>query len=70
MKRSERYDIGELAKSLSPSLYLKSLGFKAFDWQNMVVESKEKRLILMCSRQAGKSTIVSSMPCQIGRAHV
>lgn len=67
MKRSERYDIGELAKSLSPSLYLKSLGFKAFDWQNMVVESKEKRLILMCSRQAGKSTIVSSMPCHAAK---
>lgn len=69
MKRNSRYDLGELAKALSPSLYLKSIGFKAFDWQNMVVEEKSSRLILMCSRQAGKSTIVSSMSCHAAKYH-
>ena len=56
-------DVKELLSALSIPHYLKSLGFDAFDWQNAVASSSAKRKLLLCSRQAGKSTIVSAIPC-------
>jgi len=44
---------------LSPVYYLKSLGWKPFEWQEKAT-AKHKRLVLNCNRQAGKSTVVSA----------
>lgn len=52
----------ELAYSLSLSSYLESIGFHLFPWQKKVAECGKKRVILLCSRQSGKSTFVSSVP--------
>ncbi len=61
--REQQYDLKELAHALSPSAYLKDIGFRLFNWQEQVVSCPGKRIILLCSRQAGKSTSVSSVPC-------
>lgn len=62
-----RFEYRTVGKSYSPSCYLKSIGFNAFKWQQMVASSTANRIILLCSRQAGKSTIVSSIPCHTAR---
>lgn len=53
----------ELACALSIPYYLRRLGFAPFAWQEAVAQSPAKRKLLLCSRQAGKSTIVSAIPC-------
>lgn len=58
-----KVNIKELLSALSIPYYLKTLGFNAFEWQNAVAQSSAKRKLLLCSRQAGKSTIVSAIPC-------
>ena len=63
----EKCDTYELAKAISPAIYLYSIGFEAFEWQRIVASSKSNRVILLCSRQAGKSTIVSSIPCHTAK---
>ena len=59
----------ECVKKMRPDIYLGSIGFRAFKWQLTVVNCKSKRIILLCSRQAGKSTIVSSIPCHTAKYH-
>lgn len=61
------YDYYETAKATSPSVYLESIGFNAFKWQRIVASTSANRIILLCSRQAGKSTIVSSIPCHTAK---
>jgi len=51
--------IDDLKHSLSASLFAQTLGFKPDDWQKRVLDSTEKRIILNCSRQSGKSTTTS-----------
>lgn len=67
INNTARYNVKTLAQALSPSFYLESIGFKAFEWQNVVASTASKRVILLCSRQAGKSTIVSSIPCHTAK---
>lgn len=62
--RCSFYDI---ARASSPSVYLQSIGFNAFKWQKIVASTSSTRIILLCSRQAGKSTIVSSIPCHTAK---
>ncbi len=50
-----------------PVAYVKSLSFRPFDWQSQVLGSGKTRIILNCSRQSGKSTIVSVMPCHTAK---
>lgn len=47
--------------------FVENLGFEPFEWQKMILESKSKRMAIDCSRQAGKSTIVSTLPCHIAK---
>jgi hypothetical protein len=47
---------------LSPLEYIKSLGFKPFEWQAAILESNHKRKHINGARQAGKSTLISSKP--------
>ena len=52
---------------LSRSRYVRSLGFPAFDWQIIVLESTHKRKHILGARQCGKSTIVTVCPCHRAR---
>lgn len=51
----------ELAASIDPYRYLKSLGFDAFDWQQEALDPGIDRLILLCGRQSGKSTAIAAL---------
>lgn len=52
--------IDELRYSLSPSRFAREvLNFTPDPWQEKMLESNSKRIILNCSRQAGKSTVTS-----------
>src|SRR5436853_4170832 len=42
-----------------PAQFMSGLGFTPDPWQEEVLESKHQRLLLNCSRQAGKSTVVA-----------
>ncbi len=67
ISRKSRYDIRELALGLSLNEYLKHMGFNPFPWQTAIANDSSKRVILLCSRQAGKSTFVSSIPCHTAK---
>ncbi len=45
--------------SLTPLRCMELLGFEPDPWQKLVLESPEKRILLNCCRQAGKSTVVA-----------
>jgi len=51
----------------SRSRWIASLGFEPFDWQKHVLDSKAKRKSILGTRQAGKSTIVSGIPCHTAK---
>lgn len=64
--RGERkvYDIRQdLLYALDPSRYVKSLKFSSFAWQDAVLKSPAKRIVIDGCRQSGKSTIISALPC-------
>lgn len=52
-------------------LYVRSIGkeqaFTPYQWQLDVLHSRSKRKCILGSRQAGKSTIVSSIPCHTAK---
>lgn len=50
----------QLAASIDPFRYLQSLSFTAFDWQKEALRPGITRLILLCARQSGKSTIIAA----------
>lgn len=47
--------------------YIRSLGFMPFEWQDQLLDSEAKRIIILAARQSGKSTIVSSLPCHLAK---
>jgi len=67
MNTSEVSVINDILCTLSRSYYLESLGFHLFDWQKEVIDSRHKRKAILASRQAGKSTVVSSIPCHTAK---
>lgn len=67
LSRRRRYNYRESSAAMNPPIYLKHIGFHAFEWQDIVASSESHRIILLCSRQAGKSTIVSSIPCHTAK---
>jgi len=46
----------DLACALDPAVFAASLGIVPDDWQAGVLRTRSKRLLLLCSRQSGKST--------------
>ena len=48
-----------LAGALNPAYYLDELGLPPFDWQIEALDPTVRRLLLLCARQTGKSTIVA-----------
>lgn len=67
LKASEIEALKELLCAVDRSYYLRNLGFKPFEWQNAVIKSRTKRKHILASRQAGKSTVVSAMPCHTAK---
>lgn len=57
----------DLIYSLSRLRYLRALGFEPFPWQVAILESPHKRKHINGARQAGKSTLVSGLPCHRAR---
>jgi hypothetical protein len=62
-----RSEAKELLHALSPYHYVRSLGFKPYEWQKAILRSPHKRKVINGARQAGKSTIVSAKPCHIAK---
>jgi hypothetical protein len=50
-----------LAMALDPSRILAARGFAVDPWQREVLLSPRRELLLNCSRQAGKSTVVAAL---------
>lgn len=48
-----------MAMTLDPVSYMKGLSFDCYDWQSRVLRP-DKRMILKCPRQSGKSTVVGA----------
>ncbi len=57
-----------LLDQLSPSSWLKRLGFALFDWQIHLFDSPAHRIVVNGARQAGKSTLVSGIPAHVAKA--
>jgi len=49
----------ELAIRIDPSLLMVDLGYQPDDWQVRLLISTSKRLLLLCGRQLGKSTVAA-----------
>src|SRR5689334_17234967 len=54
-----RATLAELSRSLDPALLMEDLGFTPDPWQAAVLRSTARRLLMLCCRQAGKSTTTS-----------
>jgi hypothetical protein len=54
-------EMNDLAIRLDPSLLLDDLGFTPDPWQRDVLRSVADRLLLLCCRQAGKSTTSATL---------
>ncbi len=50
---------GDLARALDPVLVAEQVGLTPDSWQARVLRSSAQRVLLLCSRQSGKSTITS-----------
>jgi hypothetical protein len=50
-----------LAMALDPSLLLEARGLAPDPWQRALLLSTERQILLNCSRQSGKSTVVSAL---------
>jgi hypothetical protein len=56
-----------LAHSLDPVLFAKeALGFEADPWQERLLRSNERQIIMNCSRQSGKSTCTAALAVHRG----
>ncbi|NCC91281.1 MAG: hypothetical protein EOM01_13135, partial [Spirochaetia bacterium] len=66
-EESKRFVAQQVLYGLSRSHYIAALGWKPFEWQSQVLKSQHKRKIINGSRQSGKSTIVSSVPCHTAK---
>lgn len=48
-----------LAGIFDPSRYLETLGNHPYAWQDEALDPTIKRLLLLCARQSGKSSVVA-----------
>ncbi len=51
----------DLAMALDPALFALAAGFTPDPWQAQVLRSRSPRILLNCSRQSGKSTVVAML---------
>jgi hypothetical protein len=52
---------GDLAVALDPALLMAAAGLDPDPWQADLLRSNAPRMLLLCSRQAGKSTVAAAM---------
>src|SRR5258708_10092365 len=58
--RRRQVDVkSDLAMALDPVLFARAVGFEPDPWQAEVLRSRAPRILLNCSRQSGKSTVVA-----------
>src|SRR6202043_4041689 len=50
-----------LALALDPALILQARGLTPDPWQRELLRSRDRQILLNCSRQSGKSTAVSAL---------
>ena len=50
----------DIACALDPVLLMRAAGIEPDDWQADVLRSSHKRILLLCSRQTGKSTVTAT----------
>lgn len=57
----------DIARALDPILFARELGIEPDDWQSDLLTSTDPRALLLCSRQAGKSstTAIVALHCAI-----
>jgi terminase large subunit-like protein len=53
----------DLAFALDPVLFCRALGIEPDDWQAELLRTRPGRLLILASRQVGKSTIVAALVC-------
>jgi hypothetical protein len=53
--------LDSLATALDPSLLMADLGLDPDPWQRGILRLTADRLLMLCSRQAGKSTTTASL---------
>lgn len=53
--------VTSLRRALDPVAFARSIGFSPDPWQAGALRSESRRILLNCSRQAGKSTVASVM---------
>jgi len=53
--------VGYFSCALDPARLLSSIGIRADPWQRQVLQSRQRHLLLNCSRQSGKSTAVAAL---------
>ena len=60
-------NIDWLIGRLSRQEYVRLLGFNPFPWQDAILNSKSKHIVINAARQGGKSTITAADPCWIAK---
>ncbi len=53
----------DLAAALDPVRVMEAAGFRPDPWQERVLRSPSPRQLLLCTRQAGKSTVAAALAC-------
>lgn len=48
--------LGDLLAAIDPDAFADAVGIKLDDWQSRLLVSTSRKMIMLCSRQAGKST--------------
>jgi hypothetical protein len=51
--------LGDIARALDPAILMRDLGLEPDPWQARALRSRSDRLMLLASRQSGKSTVTS-----------
>jgi hypothetical protein len=54
-------DFVNLARALDPAQIMRDAGFEPDAWQERLLRSRSSRILLLCSRQLGKSTATASL---------
>ncbi|MDP9477996.1 MAG: hypothetical protein M3R38_20335, partial [Actinomycetota bacterium] len=52
---------GDLRLALDRAAFARAAGLEPDPWQQQVLKSASKRILLNCSRQSGKTTIVAAL---------
>lgn len=53
----------DITRMLDPSELMRESGMEPDSWQESVLRSESRRMLLLCSRQSGKSTTCASLAC-------